>query len=65
VADGLRAEKSSRDATIIKFLLGRILLVLLFGHDAVLSSLQGGFWVVIGALLVVSWIAWAFGRAFL
>lgn len=58
---------SSRDATIIKFLLGGILLVLLFGRDAVLSSLRGGFWVVIGlgALLVVGWITWAFGKAFL
>jgi hypothetical protein len=57
---------SSRDATIIKFLLGGILLVLLFGRDAVVSSLQGGFWVVLGlgALLVVGWIAWAFGKAF-
>jgi hypothetical protein len=58
---------SSRDATIIKFLLGGILLVLLFGRDAVMSSLQGGFWVVIGlgALLVLGWIAWTVGKAFL
>src|SRR5688572_6496603 len=57
---------SSRDATIIKFLLGGILLVLLFGRDAVMSSLQGGFWVVLGlgALLVVGWIGWAFAKAF-
>jgi hypothetical protein len=57
---------SSRDATIIKLLLGGILLVLLFGRDAVMSSLQGGFWVVLGlgALLVVGWIGWAFAKAF-
>jgi hypothetical protein len=57
---------SSRDANIIKILLGSILLVLLFGRDAVLGSLQHSFWVVfgLGALLVVGWIAWAIGRAF-
>ena len=57
---------SSWGATIIKFLLGGILLALLFGRDAVLRSLQGGFWIVLGlgALLVVGWLAWVFGKAF-
>lgn len=57
---------SSRDANIIKFLLGGILLVLLFGRDAVLGSMQTGLWVLagFGILLIVGWIAWAFGKAF-
>jgi hypothetical protein len=35
-------------------------------RDAVLRSLQGGFWIILGlgALLVVGWLAWVFGKAF-
>jgi hypothetical protein len=57
---------SSRDANIIKILLGGILLLLLFSRDTVLRSLHGGFWIVLGlgALLVVGWLAWVFGKAF-
>jgi hypothetical protein len=58
---------SSKDANIIKFLLGAILLVLLFGREAVVASFQTGIWGLagFGILLVVGWIAWTFGKAFL
>ena len=58
---------SNRDANVIKLLLGGILLVLLFGRDAVMGSLQTGVWIVVGlgVVLVIGWIGWAFGKAFL